>query len=58
MKITKEEFEAYEKVRSSGVTNMFAANVVEELSGLSKDKIIAIMKGYSELMETYPEVRK
>jgi len=58
MKITKEEFETYEAVRNSGVTNMFAVNVVEELSGLSKDKIITIMKGYSELMETYPGVRK
>ena len=57
MEITKKEFQAYEDVRSSGVTNMYAVNVVEEISGLSREKIMAIMKQYSELMEKYPDVR-
>ena len=56
--ITKEDFEAYEKVRASGLVNMFMTTTVEELSGLSKEKQIAIMKGYEELNETYPKVRK
>jgi len=56
--ITKEEFEAYEKVRKSGVTNMFDVPVVGRLSGLSRNKIFAIMKEYKELMEKYPDVRK
>ena len=56
--ITKEEFEAYEAVRSSGVTNMFAVNVVSELSGLSRDRVMKIMREYQLLMDKYPEVRK
>jgi len=56
--ITKEEFEAYEKVRVSGVTNMWAVDVVEELSGLDRNKILEIMKTYSELNEKFPGVRK
>ena len=58
MEITKEDFEAYEKVRSSGVTNMFAVGTVSKLSGLSKEKVFAIMKEYSELSEKYLEVLK
>jgi hypothetical protein len=56
--VTKEEFEAYEAVRASGVTNMFAVNVVERLSGLSREKIIQIMEHYSELMKEFPDVRR
>jgi len=58
MEITKEEFEAYEKVRASGVTNMFAVNVVCELSGLDREKVMEIMKTYQKLMDKFPEVRK
>jgi hypothetical protein len=57
MEITKEEYEAYEKVRISGVTNMFAVTTVCKLSGLEKDKVMAIMNQYEELMEKYPGVR-
>ena len=42
--ITQEEFDAYEGVRQSGVTNMFAVNTVSDYSGLSKDKLVSIMK--------------
>jgi len=56
MEITKDEFEAYEKVRVSGVTNMFMVDNVSDLSGLERDKIMAIMSGYDELSEKYPEV--
>lgn len=51
--ITKEEFEAYERVRQSGVTNMFHLTLVSELSGLSRDKCIGIMKDYENLMKRY-----
>ena len=37
--ITQDDFNAYEKVRESGVTNMFAISVVSDYSGLNKDKI-------------------
>jgi hypothetical protein len=55
--ITEEEYTAYEKVRLSGVTNMFDVRTVEILSGLSREKIFEIMKSYEELMKKYPEVR-
>lgn len=54
--ISKEDFESYEEVRSSGVTNMFMIKTVCELSGLSKEKVIAIMKNYSELNKEYLDV--
>ena len=57
-KITREEFKAYEKVRVSGVTNMWDVRVVETLSGLDRDTIMEIMKTYSQLVEKYPGVRK
>lgn len=56
--ITHEEFEAYERVRASGVTNMFDVRVVQALSGLSREKILAIIQNYEELMGKYPDVRK
>ena len=51
--ITKEQFLAYEDVRVSGVTNMWAVNVVSELSGLEREEILYIMKHYSELKAKY-----
>ena len=56
--ITKEQFQAYEDVRSSGVTNMFDVKTVQALSGLTREKILEIMKTYRELMKQYPDVRK
>ena len=51
--ITQEDYQAYEDVRESGVTNMFAVNVVSDYSGLSRDKIVSIMKNYSALRKKY-----
>ena len=53
MDITEQEFQAYEEVRLSGVTNMFDVRKVEELSGLSREAILFIMKHYTELKERY-----
>ena len=47
MKVTKEQFLAYEEVRQSGVTNMWAVTTVSDLSGLTKEVILMIMNGYS-----------
>jgi len=52
-KITEEQFEAYEDVRVSGVTNMFDVKTVGELSGLEKEDIMTIMKSYGELSDKY-----
>ena len=51
--ITQEQFEAYVDVQESGVTNMFDVKTVGQLSGLEKEEIMTIMKGYSELKEKY-----
>ena len=56
--ITRRDFELYEQVRISGITNMMAIDRVQDLSGLSRTTILAIMDNYSDLMEKYPGVRK
>ena len=56
MEITKEDFKAYELVRTSGITNMFMVSEVSKLSGLTKEQCINIMKNYDSLCEKY-EVR-
>ena len=53
IEITKDEFMAYERVRRSGVINMFAVSVVMKISELSKEKVLKIMENYSELAEKY-----
>ena len=54
-KITKEQFEAYLDVQESGITNMFNAKLVGELSGLNKEEIIEIMKNYGTIKDKYDE---
>ena len=53
MSITQEEFDAYEHVRQSGVTNMFNVSVVSDYSGLSRDKITTIITNYNTLADKY-----
>ena len=60
MEITKEQFQAYEDVRVSGLTNMWDTKYVSELSDgvLSSGDALEIIKQYGSLAELYPEVRK
>ena len=51
--ITQDDFNAYEDVRQSGVTNMFNTAVVSDYSGLSRDKIVSIMQNYGALHDKY-----
>ena len=53
MTITQEQFDAYVEVQESGITNMFNVAVVSDYSGLSRDKIMTIMKNYSDLNDRY-----
>ena len=53
MEISKEEFLAYENVRVSGVTNMWAVNDVCELSNLDREQVMFIMKNYSKLKDAF-----
>lgn len=58
IKISEEDFKEYESCRVSGVTNMFDLSNVEMVTGLDRDKIKAIIKGYDNLIKLYPNVRK
>lgn len=51
--ITQEQFNAYERVRASGVTNMFDTRKVSQLSKLGRMTIHVIMKNYGELKEKF-----
>lgn len=41
--ITKDEIQAYENCRKSGVTNMFNVELAEGLTGICKEKLFFIM---------------
>ena len=58
-KISKEDFEAYVRVQRSGVTNMFAVDLVSKLSGLTRDKIFYIMEGenYRKLSKKFNVIK-
>lgn len=57
--ITAEEMQAYEDVRSSGVTNMFNLEMVCSLAesnygvALSRNKLIYIIENYGKLKEKF-----
>ena len=51
--ITEEQFDAYVEVQMSGVTNMWAVNLVCELSGLEHDTVMTIMKNYAAIKTKY-----
>ena len=53
--ITFEDFQAYEEIRQSGITNMMSPDV-QDLAGISKKTHLAIMKYYTELCDKYPAV--
>ena len=59
MTITKQQFEAFEEVRLSGATNMWDTRPVADLSDgwLKSDEALEVIKQYSTLCETYPDVR-
>jgi len=53
IEVNKEDCEAYERVRVSGVTNMFMVTNVCVLSGLSKEKVMFIMSNYDDLNDKF-----
>jgi len=56
-KLSKKDFEAYVRVQRSGVTNMFAVDLVSKLSGLARDKIFYIMENYRELSKRFKIIK-
>ncbi len=53
IQIEKEHFEVYEKVRKSGVTNMYHLLNVVRLTGLTRTQIIEIMKDYTKYSKDF-----
>ncbi len=53
--ITQEQFEVFEDIRDSGITNMFNVRRVCELSGgvLDWEDCMEIIKNYSELKNKF-----
>ena len=51
--ITKEDFRKYEAVRVSGVCNMFNLSYVQKESGLTREKILEIMKNYKKYQNQF-----
>jgi len=58
-KVSKKDFEAYVRVQRSGVTNMWAVDLVSKLSGLTKEKIFYIMDGdnYRKLSKKFKIIK-
>ena len=63
MNITKEQFEGYEGIRQSGITNMWAVQTVIDSAkkyydcDLTTEECLYIMKHYVELREKYMPVK-
>lgn len=57
LEIIEQEFIAYERVRQSGLYNMFDDMAIK-MSRLKADKYMTILSNYKNLMEMYPNVRK
>lgn len=55
MKITKKDFREYEGCRQRGNTNMLHISNVRVLTGLSREKILYIIKNYNDLYKKYME---
>ena len=53
VEITKDDIQAYEDVRQSGVTNMFDVGRVVAISGLTREQCMEIMKNYDLYMTKY-----
>lgn len=57
VKITKKDFREYEGCRQRGNTNMLHISNVRILTGLSRKKILYIIKNYSKLHKEYMEAK-
>ena len=53
--INKKDFMCYEKIRLSGIVNMWHATMVVKLSGgiLTREKCFEIMENYGDLKRKY-----
>ena len=56
MEITEHQFASYVTVQESGITNMWNVSLVTELTGLTKDQCIDIMKNYEKYSKRFASV--
>ena len=56
MEITEYQFASYVTVQESGVTNMWNVSLVTDLTGLTKDQCIDIMKNYEKYSKKFKSV--
>ncbi len=56
--ITELDVKKFAKVRDSGVTNMYHASKVAELSGLRRERVLAILDNWDALLAKYPDILK
>ena len=55
MEITKSEFDLYETVRRSGVVNMMFVSKVSEITNMTKEQVLYVMKNFEALEKKYGE---
>lgn len=55
IRVSREQFESYVEVQKSGVTNMFAVDIVSlnMKVAITKDEIFYIMENYGELEKRF-----
>lgn len=53
MTATKEQFEAYEKVRRSGTVDMFSVKAIVEASGEPEDVIVDLIEHFTRYQVFY-----
>ena len=51
----KEIYDSYEKVRKSGVTNMYNKSLVCKLANISEEEYIYVLSNYNVLNKKYSE---
>jgi hypothetical protein len=53
LSVSKEAVERFLQIRDSGVTNMFARDVVCALAGLTKEEYYSIISNFDEYLNKY-----
>jgi len=58
IKISKDDFELFEDVRTTGIVNMSIVKNVAIMSGLSKEKVLEIMNNYENYKDIFEKYNK
>ena len=58
IRISKDDFELFEDVRTTGIVNMSIVKNVATMSGLSKEKVLEIMNNYEHYKDIFEKYNK